>query len=484
MTIKRRLFITNMMMLVIPIILSVMVVAGMSLALMGMFGIRINDFNEADKFNYVVTKAQSFSKKWSDSDIEQIKIDISSFNINYSEGSISLVVYQDGERLYSLGVFEDNPIILSALSEKGDNYFSRNNHYIYSMDAGNYKIIVMDTNYKFFRGFNNNLTDNHGFLIIFPILIFTVIIIIVFLTNRFLTRIVVKRIIVPLDMLVYGVHQIRDGNLDYRIEYKGKDEFAGVCSDFNEMAQHLKNMVNSRQKDEESRKELIAGISHDLRTPLTSITTYVEGIELGMATTPQMQKHYFDTIKNKTKDLEHIINQLFLFSKLDIDEYPTQMEMLDLGKWLTDFIRGISDEYGQKGLRIELTNNIQGTKVRADRLQLGNVLTNILENSLKYCANNDKIVRVSCGIEDDGAVVILSDNGTGVPDDDLEKLFNIFYRGDKARSNTSQGSGLGLAISLKIMQRLGGSIKAENLPEGGLSVSLTLPIFEVEGEKN
>jgi len=203
-----------------------------------------------------------------------------------------------------------------------------------------------------------------------------------------------------------------------------------------------------------------------------------------MATTPQMQKHYFDTIKNKTKDLEHIINQLFLFSKLDIDEYPTQMEMLDLGKWLTDFIRGISDEYGQKGLRIELTNNIQGTKVRADRLQLGNVLTNILENSLKYCANNDKIVRVSCGIEDDGAVVILSDNGTGVPDDDLEKLFNIFYRGDKARSNTSQGSGLGLAISLKIMQRLGGSIKAENLPEGGLSVSLTLPIFEVEGEKN
>lgn len=114
-----------------------------------------------------------------------------------------------------------------------------------------------------------------------------------------------RSITTPLDALVHGVRQIRDGNLEYRIEYDGKDEFAQVVDDFNEMAQRLQDMVNARQKDDENRRALIAGISHDLRTPLTSIKGYVEGLEKGVANSPQMRREYLDTIRQKTDDLEH-----------------------------------------------------------------------------------------------------------------------------------------------------------------------------------
>jgi signal transduction histidine kinase len=274
---------------------------------------------------------------------------------------------------------------------------------------------------------------------------------------------------------VYGVRQIRDGNLDYRIAYAGNDEFTAVCSDFNEMAARLSDMVKARQKDEENRKELIAGISHDLCTPLTSILTYVEGIELGLATTPVIQKEYLATIKSKAKDLEHIINQLFLFSTLDVGEFPMQPEPQDIGKLLSDFVKNVASEYRQKGGQITLAENIQGIMVNTDSVQLRNVLTNVIENSLKYGNKEKGIVTIACKSENTNAVITLNDNGPGVSGDALDKLFDVFYRGDKARANTKKGNGLGLAISAKIIERQGGTIKAANLSAGGLSIIITLP---------
>lgn len=132
-----------------------------------------------------------------------------------------------------------------------------------------------------------------GFFMIVTLLL------IVFLTNRFLTRFVFRRISEPLTTLAEGVHQIRDGNLTYRIDYRENDEFLPVCEDFNEMAQRLRTAVEQSQKEEESRKELLASISHDIRSPLTSIRAYVEGLTDGVADTPEKQKNYLDTIRKK-----------------------------------------------------------------------------------------------------------------------------------------------------------------------------------------
>ena len=246
------------------------------------------------------------------------------------------------------------------------------------------------------------------------------------------------------------------------------------------MATRLHEMVEQRKEDAQNRKELIAGISHDLRTPLTSIRTYAEGIELGMATTPEAQEKYLSTIKNRTKDIEHIINQLFLFSKLDIGEFPMRLDKRNIGDWLTDFVRAVAEEYVAKGLCIELNSHVEDDYFLVDSVQLKNVLINILENSVKYGKSSDGLMRIECVRDSEDIIMTMTDNGLGVPSEDLSKLFDVFYRSDKARSNPSQGSGLGLAISAKMIERMGGSVSATNANSGGLQIMIKLPI--VKGE--
>lgn len=299
-----------------------------------------------------------------------------------------------------------------------------------------------------------------------------------FLINRILTRFVSNKVTSPIELLVSGVHELRDGNLNYRIRYDYNDEFGQVCNDFNEMAQRLSDMVVARQKDEENRKELIAGLSHDLRTPLTSIKAYVEGIEKGVAATPLIQKRYIKTIKNKTEDLEHLINQLFLFSKLDIGEFPLHTERIEVGKALRDFHRLAESEYKEKGLFLSLENNSHELFANIDIVQFRSVLNNVLENSLKYKANENVKSEIVYGERDGKIFISITDNGPGVPEENLGKLFEVFYRGDLSRKDTRNGSGLGLAISQKIIEHSGGIINAENAAAGGLAIVIALPKSE------
>jgi len=326
-----------------------------------------------------------------------------------------------------------------------------------------------------------------------PALFMLFLLTIVYLTNRALTRFVFRGIITPIETLVSGVHEIRDGNLEYRIDYENNDEFSAVCAAFNEMARRLSDMVNQKQKDENSRRELIAGISHDLRSPLTVIKAYLEGIETGVASTPEAKQHYFDMIKNKTSDLEYIIKQLFLFSKLDIGDFPFHLEQIDIGRELNYFVNCHAIEYQEKGLAISLIKtfendenikndeNTENLYADIDVVQFRNVIYNILENSLKYKEHETAEVKIACNKDSGGYLkIILTDNGPGIPEEYLEKLFDVFYRNDASRNNPSQGSGLGLAISKKIIERLGGQIKAGNAPGGGLIIEITLPASKLE----
>jgi len=469
------------MMIVMPLLVGLIALAVILLTLFRLFGVSYFDLlRESEHLGKIVEQVQIFSGEWSPgagSDIIQEdmdRINITLKDKNYS--NISLAVFHDGERLYTAGDYVDTPFLSNALSQPGNNQYLMNRIYTYTADAGEYKIILTDTNF-WFHGETYNIS-HWIYIERFLELVFALIVIVIFITTRILSRKIFKSIMTPLNTLVYGVRQIRDGNLNYRIEYNGKDEFSAVCADFNEMAKRLLDMVNTKQKYEENRKELIAGISHDLRTSLTSILTYVEGIEIGLASTPKIQQHYFDTIKNKAKDLEHIVSQLFLLAKLDVEEFPMYMSRVDIGCWLTDFMDTVSEEYRQKGLHIDFTENVQDVEVKVNSVQLGNVLINIIENSLKYVDKEQKRTHVICRADNKNTVITLSDNGPGVPGDALEKLFHMFYRSDKARRDVSQGSGLGLAISAKIIERFEGTIKAENSTDGGLSVVITLPIVK------
>ena len=305
-----------------------------------------------------------------------------------------------------------------------------------------------------------------------------VVIAIVFFLSRYLTKYITRHIMGAVDTLVCGVREISDGNLAYRIQYGKGDEFDGVCEDFNEMAARLSDMVEQRQNDENNRKELIAGISHDLRTPLTSIKAYIEGLKKGVASTPEMREKYLDTIQSKADDMEYIIRQLFLFSKIDIGEFPINLKAVDVGEVLEKMVGGLADEYGGRGLSVSLEGKTRDVYALIDTVQLGNVIQNILDNSLKYGAEKNPRVEILCHGGDGRVYITIKDNGPGVPTEMLPKIFDLFFRSDVSRNAPSNGSGLGLAISSKIIGRHGGVIIAENLPGGGLCIVISLPESE------
>lgn len=476
MTIKRRLFISNIFMIVLPVVLSLTVVVILIYVSLGM--LKLNGIGGEHGPSVQFTAMYDYGRlavRWHDgTSEEEMEKTLAEFHESYGDRGISLSVYLEGEPVLSSAEFPQGALVDYAL-EAGEANFSAGSTGLYATAAGPYTLVLQDTNLVQNTGLtdpNRRQGNTYGGIVVLAVMAF-----IILATNHMLTRIIYRGIMTPLGILVDGVHQLSDGHLDYRIIYHRRDEFAPVCDDFNEMAGRLCAMVEARQRDDENRRELIAGISHDLRTPLTSIKAYVEGIEAGVANTPELQKRYLETIRHKAEDLEYIIGQLFLFSKLDVGEFPLRMEPEDIGGFIAAFTRGATEEYEGRGLAVELGENVEDVWVDIDVVQLRSALTNILENSLKYGGDVDSRAVISCrAVSPERVRITLADNGPGVSPEALSRIFDIFYRTDRARSNVSQGSGLGLAITAKILEKMNGSIAAENRPEGGLAVSITLPV--------
>ena len=301
--------------------------------------------------------------------------------------------------------------------------------------------------------------------------------------NSILSHRMTKRIIRPLDILSDGVGQIQKNNFAYRIDYHDDDEFRPVCEIFNQMAAQLEASTIQRLKDEANRRELLAGISHDLRTPLTTINGYLDGLESGVASTPEMREKYFSTIKNNTVGMQHIIEQLFLFSKLDMDDFSFSPRRFDIMRAISDMIEELADEYSSKGLIITIVDNSESIYVSADVMHLRRVLVNILENSARYKEKETGHMEINASLENNFVRLKFADDGPGVSFELLNKIFNAFFRTDPSRHSSdrrSAGSGLGLAISAKIIERSGGTIHAESNNTGGLAIIVRLPI-ETEG---
>lgn len=319
-------------------------------------------------------------------------------------------------------------------------------------------------------------------IITFSILLVIGLVAAVVISHRILTHRVFMRIEKPMDLLSEGVQQIRDGNLNYRVHYDNPDEFGAICSEFNEMAGRLRVSEEMERKNSENRRELMADISHDLRSPLTSILAYVEGLEDGVADTPEKQKKYLDIIKAKTSDIDRLVKKLFLFSKMDMDDYPYFPEKLDVGRELSDFMEAAREDYDKAGLTIALVSRPEHAMVYADPTYFRSILTNLLDNSAKYKKSGRGHVWITMTTDGHQVQMLVDDDGPGVSEKDLNQIFNVFYRADPSRKDPNKGSGLGLAIVAKIIGKMDGSIHAENLPQGGLRMVITLPLME--GETN
>ncbi|MDR2136765.1 MAG: HAMP domain-containing protein, partial [Synergistaceae bacterium] len=391
MNIKRRLIVSNFLMIVIPLAVSLTVFFG-GLHLYAMIVDQEGDRRNRGELRFVdaLEQVRTLAEKWRAApEIAAMAEDVEKFNEQNVNGRLLLTIYKEGIPLTSAIFPEDEPLVAQALGRKEPvGFFSRTA--VYAQTVGDYRVVLRSTS-RFAR-----IPKNYREIMVNGVIASLVCsVFIILLTNRFLTRFVFGKIVHALHTLTYGVHQIRDGNLNFRIDYQENDEFTAVCEDFNEMAARLLDSVVAGQKDEQSRKELIAGISHDLRTPLTSIKAYVEGIEKGVAATPDTYKRYIDTIKNKTGDLEHIIEMLFLFSKLDTGEFPYHIERVDLVSVVSEAVESLSDEYKSRGLEISLSRETEKVWVEIDAMQMRYIMINIFENSVKYKNKERGKMRVS-----------------------------------------------------------------------------------------
>ena len=299
-------------------------------------------------------------------------------------------------------------------------------------------------------------------------------ILVITLTNGILSNRIARSIIRPLDLLRYWADQIKKGNLDFEVNYSKDDEFKKVCSDFDEMRIRLKESIDTRIKYEENRKELMAGISHDLRTPLTAIKGYVEGLRDNVANTPEKQKKYLNTIYYKACDMDRLVEELFLFSKLDTGKFPFKFDIIKINDYINNFYLKIKEEFLNKGLEIFLVNDCnEKDKVNIDCKQMDRVLLNIIENSYKYKKDSIGTCKINMYEKENDIVIKISDNGKGVSEEELEKIFISFYRCDPSRTKTNEGSGLGLAIAKQIIDNHKGKIRAYS--NNGLVIEILIP---------
>ena len=286
-------------------------------------------------------------------------------------------------------------------------------------------------------------------------------------TNLYLTKHLFRHIQAPLDALVSGVKRIRDGDLDSPIGYRTEDEFRPACDALDEMAARLKASLEAQSRQQQQKQELIAGMSHDLKSPLTAIRAYPEGLLDGVAKDEDTRTRYLEIIYAKETELETLVNRLFSFAKLDLSEAPAEMEALQISEALSKIVAGFDAE----GLDIQL-KEIPKCSVFADRELFSRSIVNLLDNSRKYGAGHAVI---SARLTGTTVQICVADDGPGVEESKLEKIFALGYRTDSARQKPAGGSGIGLAVVKKAAERMHGSVKAENLDSGGLCVSLTLP---------
>ena len=473
MTIKKRLFCSNILMIVVPAV----IVAFVGLLFMALLWITLQSgsgmhLEDGEDLRYIgrdmADQIEGFMTDTPDSWTSQM----SSLETMTESGTFRIVVTQNGALAYATGEEQpsDSQLARAANSIDGAEVFvSAGERSAYrtssAYSGGTWSLYLFGTR----QGHLNS-----GLKVVLALaaigLIFIVFLTIL-MTNRFLTRFVVRKIEEPLDLLSEGARRLGDGDLDYRIAYTGKDEFAPVCGAFNEMAARLKESVERTRRDEESRKELLAGISHDLRSPLTSIRAYVEGLLDGVAKTEEAKQRYLRTIHTKAEDIDRLVSQLFLYSKLDLEGVPMEMRPIRLDEFISGFVEESAPDGRVHGLEIT-AEYLAPVTVSADPGQLRRVLSNILENSIKYKSREMGHLRIT--LEESGRLT-LADDGPGVPEEALPKLFDVFYRSDPARKNPAGGSGLGLAIAAKAVQGMGGTIRARNGSGGGLSIEITLP---------
>ena len=291
-----------------------------------------------------------------------------------------------------------------------------------------------------------------------------------------------KTMVTPIQELTSAAEKVAGGNFEHSLEASDAGDEIGVLSrTFSDMARQLENNIDELQRSEQMRKEFVANVSHELRTPITSIRSYAETLEDTDGMPPEMQRDFLRVIVNESDRMTKIVQDLLTLSRFDAGSFQFDFDNFAFDKSVRDVYNAVLIEAQNHKHSFTLEIEPGMPMIRGDRARIEQVLMNMVSNAIKYTHDGGSI-RLSAGFGDGKVWATVRDNGIGIPKEDIDKVFDRFYRVDKARSRESGGTGLGLSIAREIVLRHDGEISLESTPGKGTAITAILPVGGPENE--
>ena len=451
----------------------------------GFSAVTTNSYSTLNQIQWSQTILSISNELVSDSSEEEKAKSINEFVTPLEKLGSVIYIEKSGQPFYATSDKESAMTlaksIVSADTKNNVNYFGENGVVIINhakSESDTYLVIIANSDYtvndvsKRFapQNITNLLLSKTGVIFFLIAALFIIAIIIISIITS-------KTISKPLRELSYGANEIANGNLDYVIDYESTNEIGVTVKSFNNMAGQLKRSLDTQQQIEQSRKEMIAGVAHDLRTPLTSVKGYVEGLMDGIANTPEKQQQYLKTIYTSTLNMERLLDELLTVSRLELGNIELDMKPVNINDFLGDCAEELDAELSSQGFDFTYTNNCDDDfEVMLDTDRFQRVIYNIVSNSLKYAKKDVKgKIELNAQTYQKAVIITLADNGIGLEGENLTRIFESFYRADPARTRTSEGSGIGLSVARQIAELHGGKIWATGKEGKGLTILISLP---------
>mgnify|MGYP001348673667 FL=1 len=290
-----------------------------------------------------------------------------------------------------------------------------------------------------------------------------------------LTQWIHKDVFAPINRLNLAMQKIAEGNFDYMLESEDDNEIGELYRNYEDMRLRLKESTEEKIQNEKQNRELISNITHDLKTPITAIKGYVEGIIDGVADTPERRDKYLRTIYTKANDMDRLINELTYYSSIDNNRIPYNFHRINVAEFFADCVEDVGLDLESKNIQLNYSNLVEpDTRIIADPEQLKKVINNIIGNSIKYMDKEKGVIDIRLLDEVDSIRVEIEDNGKGIAQKDLQKIFERFYRTDASRNSAQGGSGIGLSIVKKIVEDHGGYVWATAIEGEGTCMHFVL----------
>ena len=484
---KTRLLITSVLIIVVPLLLTAVAFTAIGIYIVN----SEQDFRpEGSNYTFFTYTLENYNQITEDVILkisEQLRVDSSSMeNVEYLEeinrnlamNSSYIIVRKDSE-IYYTGNYKAAERIFNLLPEYESDITSSERGYYYN----DMKKLVKQLDFRFLDGAEGSffIVTKVSSLISQKMLIDMILafILILIFTSMILTQWMQKGVFIPINQLNTAMQNIAEGNLEYRLSSDGKGEIGELYRNYEDMRLRLKESTDEKFEHEKQNRELISNISHDLKTPITAVKGYVEGIMDGVADTPEKMDKYIKTIYNKANDMDRLINELTLYSGIDNNRIPYNFHRINVAEYFGDCVEDVGLDLESKNIKLNYDDLVSPeTQIIADPEQLKRVIDNIIGNSVKYMDKEDGIIDIRILDEVDSIRVEIEDNGKGIAAKDLPNIFERFYRTDASRNSSQGGSGIGLSIVRKIIEDHGGYIWATSKEQEGTCMHFVIRKYQ------